>query len=85
MLIYKKNLLILWRIGEALSPTAVISAQAQDEISHLNSILMLDNSFGKRLTLEVALKYWSCKFVKIPSFGCKYPMWCAFTEKWQLR
>ena len=51
----------------------MISARAQDEISHLNSILMLGDYVGERLALEVALKYCSCKFVKSPVLGTKYP------------
>ena len=54
-----EDLLILQCIGKALSPAAMISVSAHNEISHLNSILMLVNCVGERLKLEVALRYWS--------------------------
>ena len=51
----------------------MIPVWAQDDTSHLNSILML-GYFVDWLTLVFALRYWYWKLVKIPSFGCtKYP------------
>ena len=35
--------------------------------------------------LEVVLRYWSSKYIKIPSSGCKVPLWCVLTEKRQLK
>ena len=63
------DLLIMQRIGEALSPTAVIPVRAQDEISHLNSILMLGDCVGGRLHLGVGL----ASLLKSPVLGLKYP------------
>lgn len=37
----------------------MIPVGAQGEILHLNSILILSDCVGKRLKLEVALRYWS--------------------------
>ena len=63
-----------------LFPTAVILVCDPIHVSHLNSILMLCECFGERMTLEVALKYWSRTWIKISSFGSKYP--CAlFMQK----
>ena len=45
---------------------------------------MLGDCTGEKLTLEVALRYWSCKFVKISSFWSKVPSWWVLTETWQL-
>ena len=73
------------RINEALIPTTVILVWAQDELLHLNSTLILGDCVGERLALEVAFRYWSCKLVEIPSFGCNVSLWCVLTEKWQLR
>ena len=44
--------------------------------SRLNSILMLRDCIGERLTLEVVLRYGSCRLVNIPSFDCKVPLLC---------
>ena len=55
------------------------------EKSHLHSIFMLHDCVYERLTLEVVLRYGSCKLIKIPSFGCKVPLWCVLTEKRQPR
>ena len=55
------------------------------EKPRLNSILMLRDSVYETLILEVVLRYGSCKLIKIPSFVCKVPLWCAVTEKWKLR
>ena len=38
----------------------------------------------ERLTLEVVRRYRSCKLAKIPSVGCKVPLRCVLTEKWEL-
>ena len=54
-------------------------------ILHLNRILMLCDCVGERLALEVALRYWSCIYIKISIFGCKVPLCFVHTEKWQLR
>ena len=35
--------------------------------------------------LEVVLRYWSSKYIKILSSGCKVPLWCVLTEKRQLK
>ena len=68
-----------------LFPIAVILGCNLIHISHLNSILMLCDCVGERLTLEVALRYWSCIYIKISIFGCKVPLCFVHTEKWQLR
>ena len=70
---------------KSLSPTAVILVRDPIDVSHLNSILMLVNWVGERLTLEVVLRYWSFKWIKIPSFGCKGPLWCFLRKNGQLR
>ena len=75
----------IYPIGEVLSPKAVIPVRAQDEISHLNRILLFGDCAGERLTMKVALRYWSCKLAKIPSFGCNKPLRYVLTKKWQLR
>ena len=54
-------------------------------ISQLKSILTLRDCVGQRLTLEVALKYWSCIYIKISIFGSKVPLRFVYTEKWQIR
>ena len=68
-----------------LSPTTVILVSNPIDISHLNSILMLGDCVGEKLTLQVELRCWPFKQIKIPSFSCKVPMWCVFTEKCKLR
>ena len=40
-----------------LSPTAVILVRDPIDKSHLNSILMLSECVGERLTLDVVLRY----------------------------
>ena len=62
-----------------ISPTEMIPVTAQNEISHLNSTLMLVDCVGR--TLDVVLRYWLCKLVKILSFRCKVPSWCVLTKK----
>ena len=42
--------------------------------SHSNSSLMLRDSVGERLTLEVVFRYGFCKLVKIPSLSDKVPL-----------
>ena len=54
-------------------------------ISHLKSTLTLCDCVGERLTLEVALRYWSCIYIKISIFGSKVPFCFVRTEKWQIR
>ena len=68
-----------------LFSTAVILVCNPIHISHLNSILMLCDCVGERLTLEVALRYWSCIYIKISIFGSKVPLCFVHTEKWQIR
>ena len=41
---------------------------------------MLLDCVLERLTFEVLLRYWSCKLIKIPSFGYKVPLQCVLTE-----
>ena len=65
--------------------TAVILVYDPIHISHLNSILILCDCAGERMTLEVALKYWSCIWIKISSFGSKVPLCFVHAEKRQLR
>ena len=36
---------------------------------------------GKRVTLEVVLRYWSCKWIKIPSSGGKVSLLWVFLRK----
>ena len=68
-----------------LFPITVILGCNLIHISHLNSILMLCDCVGERLTLEVALRYWSCIYIKISIFSSKVPLCFVHTEKWQLR
>ena len=68
-----------------LFPTAVILVCDPIHVSHLNSILMLCECFGERMTLEVALKYWSRTWIKISSFGSKVPLCFVHAEKRQLK
>ena len=65
--------------------TTVILVCGPIHISHLDSILMLCYCIGERLTLEIALRYWSCIKIKISSFGSNVPLCFAHTEKCQLR
>lgn len=51
------------------------------EESSLDSVLMLHDCVGERLTLRVVLKYGPCKFAKIPIFGCKLPFLCVLMQK----
>ena len=44
--------------------------------SCLNSILVLRDCIGERLTLEVVLRYGSCRLVNIPSCDCKVSLLC---------
>ena len=62
-------------------PTAVILVFDLTHVSHLNTILMLCDCIGERLTLDVALRYWSCIKMKISSFGSKVPLCFVHTEK----
>ena len=57
---------------------------ALGEESNLNSVLMLHDCVGERLTIRVVLKYGPRKLTKIPIFGCKVPLLCVLIEKWQL-
>ena len=50
------------------------------EESRLNSILMLYDCVGEKLTLKVVRRHESYKLVKTPSF-----FWCVPIEKWQFR
>ena len=68
-----------------LFPTAVILVCDLIHISHLNSILMLCDCAGERMALEVALRYWSCRYFKISIFGSKVSLCFVYTEKWQIR
>ena len=54
-----------------LSPTADNPVRALEEESKFNSILVLGDHAGERLTLKVVLRYGSRKLVKAPSFFCK--------------
>ena len=56
---------------KALSLTADKPFCALEEELRLNSILMLGDCVGERLTLDVVLTYGSCKLVITPSFCCK--------------
>ena len=80
-----EDLLILKGISEA--PISHCSDPSLDPIhlSHLNNILMFYNCVSERLILEVALRYWSCVWIKISSFGSKVSLYFVDTEKWQLR
>ena len=69
---------------EPLSPTAVILVHDLTDILHLNSILVLVDYVGERLTLEIVFRYLSCKYIKIPRFGCKVPFWCVLKENGSL-
>ena len=44
---------------------------ALEEDSYLNGIFMLDDCVGKRLALEVVLRYGPCKLVIAPTFWSK--------------
>ena len=35
--------------------------------------------------MEVALRYWSCIYIKISIFGSKVPLRFVHTGKWQIR
>ena len=67
-----------------LSPIAETWVLALGEESSLNSVFMLHDCVGERLTLRVVLKYGPCKFAKIPIFGCKLPFLCVLMENRQL-
>ena len=43
------------------------------EKSRLKRIFMLRDCVNERLTLEIVLRYRSCKLIKISTFGCKVP------------
>ena len=62
-------------IGETPFSNVETLVTAQEDESHLNSILMLNDCVGERLTLEIITRYGSYKLVKTPSFGCKLPFW----------
>ena len=40
---------------------------------------------SERVTLEVALRYWSSRYFKISIFGSKVPLCFLDMEKWQIR
>ena len=40
---------------------------------------------SERVTLEVALRYWSSRYFKISIFGSKVPLCFVDMEKWQIR
>ena len=54
-------------------------------VLHFNNILTLGDCVGERLAMEFVLRYWSYMLIKIPSFGCKEPLLCLLTKKWQLK
>ena len=54
-------------------------------VLHFNNILTLGDCVGERLAMEFVLRYWSYMLIKIPSFGCKVPLLCLLTKKWQLK
>ena len=80
-----EDLLILQRISEVPISHRMILVYEPIQISHLNSILMLWDCAGERLTLEVALRYCSCIQIKISSFGSKVHLCFVHTEKRHLR
>ena len=65
--------------------TVVILVCGSIHMSHLNSMLILYDCVGERLTLEIALSYCSCIYTKISIFGSKVPLCFVHTEKWHLR
>ena len=50
----------------------MISVRAKGDISNSNNNLMLGDCIGERLTLEFALRYWSCKLVISRVLTAKY-------------
>ena len=54
---------------------------ALKEESHLNSISMLSDCVGERLTLGFFLRYVSCRLVIVFSFCCRVLLWRVLTEK----
>ena len=60
-----------------LSTTADTQVRTVGEESHLSLILILSDFVGERLTLEVVLRYESCKLAKIASFCCKAKHHCG--------
>ena len=79
-----RQTLILKCMSKAPSPIAENWIRVLGEESLLNSILMLRDCVSERLTLEVVLRYGSCKLIKILNLDCKVSLWCGLTEKWQL-
>ena len=58
---------------EPQSPTADNLARALEEVSALNNIFNLSDCVGEKLTLEVVLRYGSCKLVIAPlAFAARY-------------
>ena len=53
---YLLEILILQRLGRALSPTADYPVRILEEESCLSSILMLGDCVDEKLTLEVAFR-----------------------------
>ena len=53
-------------------PTVDNSVGVKKEESSLNSILMLSECVVERLTIEVALRYGSCKFLQSTVVVCSY-------------
>ena len=64
----------LQSIDKVIYPTTAIPVRAQDVISNLNSTLLFGDCVGEILTLKLAVRYWSCKLVKIPSFSSEKPL-----------
>lgn len=52
--------------------------------SKSSSKLVLGNCVGKRFALGVALRYESCKTVKVSSFGCKQPLGVFLQKSFKL-
>ena len=65
------DILIPQRIVGAPILPADNPVRTLEEESRLNSILMLGDCVGERLTLEVVLRYRSCKLAIAISFCCK--------------
>lgn len=57
---------------KAGSFTAVLPIRVQKEDSYLNSVLILGDFVGERLSLEVVLRYGFCKLVKMSVLAAKH-------------
>ena len=54
------------------------------ENSYFNNISILGDCVGEMLSVEILIRFLSCKLVKLVCLGCKAPLWYFLAEEWEL-